>query len=56
MLTVWMIFPSIEANAFTVQLEIKELPPVRHTNTILAEVDNDDDTAFEESQPTRELV
>lgn len=55
MLTVWMIFPSIKANAFTVQLEIQELPPIRHTN-ILSDVDNDDDTAFEESQPTRELV
>jgi len=47
--------PAGKENAFTVQLEIQELPPVRHTN-ILSDVDNDDDTAFEESQPTRELV
>lgn len=45
--------PSIEANAYTLQLEIRELPPIRHT-TILA--DDNDDTKSEEQQPTRELV
>ena len=43
--------PSIEANAYTLQLEIRELPPIRHTTNILA-----DDTKSEEQQPTRELV
>lgn len=46
--------PSIEANAYTLQLEIRELPPIRHTTNILA--DDNDDTKSEEQQPTRELV
>lgn len=57
MLTVWGDLPSIEENAFEVELEIVELPPLRHYSNSLANVvDVDDDTAFEESQPTRELV
>lgn len=55
MLTVWGDLPSIEENAFEVQLEIIKLPPVSHSSNSLAN-DDDDDTAFEESQPTRELV
>lgn len=46
--------PSIEENAYTVQLEIRELPPIRHTTNILA--DDDDDAKSEQHQPTRELV